>query len=97
MMNQETYVKLEDLRKQGWTIKEIAAETGYHPATISKWLREGPPTRRAAGSGKTTTALLRLREQIQVRLSRRERFGHDTPVRVLVLTFNRTLEGYICE
>ena len=48
MMNQETYVKLEDLHKQGWTIKEIAAETGYHPATISKWLREGPPTGRAA-------------------------------------------------
>lgn len=47
MMNQETYVKLEDLHKQGWTIKEIAAETGYHPATISKWLRCGPPARRA--------------------------------------------------
>jgi len=28
MMNQEIYVGLEDLRKQGWTIKEIAAETG---------------------------------------------------------------------
>ena len=39
MMNQETYVKLEDLHKQGWTIKEIAAETGYHPATVSKWLK----------------------------------------------------------
>ncbi|MXV89591.1 MAG: hypothetical protein F4121_09090 [Acidimicrobiia bacterium] len=24
---QETYVKLEDLHKQGWTIKEIATET----------------------------------------------------------------------
>lgn len=47
MMNQETYVKLEDLHKQGWTIKEIAAETGYHPATISKWLKCGPPVRRA--------------------------------------------------
>ena len=53
--------------------------------------------RGAAGSGKTTTALLRLREQIQVRLRRRERFGHDAPVRVLVLTFNRTLQGYIAE
>jgi len=51
--------------------------------------------RGAAGSGKTTTALLRLREQIGVRLDRRERHGHDAPVRVLVLTFNRTLEGYI--
>ena len=53
--------------------------------------------RGAAGSGKTTTALLRLREQIHVRLRRRERYGHDAPVRVLVLTFNRTLEGYIAE
>ena len=53
--------------------------------------------RGAAGSGKTTTALLRLKEQIRVRLDRRERLGHDAPVRVLVLTFNRTLEGYITE
>ncbi|MCY3805269.1 MAG: UvrD-helicase domain-containing protein [bacterium] len=51
--------------------------------------------RGAAGSGKTTTALLRLREQIAVRLDRRQRHGFDAPVRVLVLTFNRTLEGYI--
>ena len=51
MMNQEDFVKLEDLHKQGWTIKEIAAETGYHPATISKWLREGPPAGRAAPDG----------------------------------------------
>ena len=53
--------------------------------------------RGAAGSGKTTTALLRLREQIAVRLGRRQRRGDDAPVRVLVLTFNRTLEGYISE
>lgn len=53
--------------------------------------------RGAAGSGKTTTALLRLREQIHIRLRRRERHGHHAPVRVLVLTFNRTLEGYIAE
>ena len=53
--------------------------------------------RGAAGSGKTTTALLRLREQVKVRLTRRERHGHDSPVRVLVLTFNRTLAGYITE
>ena len=51
--------------------------------------------RGAAGSGKTTTSLLRLREQIHVRLNRRQRRGDGAPVRVLVLTFNRTLEGYI--
>ena len=51
--------------------------------------------RGAAGSGKTTTALLCLHQLIRARLSRRQRESHTEPVRVLVLTFNRTLEGYI--
>ena len=52
MMTQESYVNIEDLHKQGWTIREIAAETGYHPATISRRLREGPPlARRVAADG----------------------------------------------
>ena len=51
MMNQETFVKLEDLHKRGWTIKEIAAETGYHPATVSKGLKCGPPVGRVASGG----------------------------------------------
>jgi superfamily I DNA/RNA helicase len=53
--------------------------------------------RGAAGSGKTTTALLRLRQLCRSRLSRRARLDSSAPVRVLVLTFNRTLEGYIAE
>ena len=51
--------------------------------------------RGAAGSGKTTTALLRLRQLCRSRLARRVRLGRDAPVRILVLTFNRTLRGYI--
>ena len=43
MMNQETYVNIKDLREQGWTLEEIAEETGFHPATISKYLKQGPP------------------------------------------------------
>ena len=43
MMTQETYVNINDLHAQGWTINEIAAETGFHPATISKYLKAGPP------------------------------------------------------
>ena len=47
MMNQETYVKVHELRKQGWTLDEIAAETGFHPSTISQHLKaEGPPAGR---------------------------------------------------
>lgn len=53
--------------------------------------------RGAAGSGKTTTALLRLRQLCEYWMSRRDRLGLLEPVRVLVLTYNRTLEGYIAE
>lgn len=51
--------------------------------------------RGAAGSGKTTAALLRLRQLCASRMHRRVRSGIDEPVRVLVLTFNRTLRGYV--
>jgi superfamily I DNA/RNA helicase len=53
--------------------------------------------RGAAGSGKTTTALMRLRQLCGKWLMRRTRLGLKPPVRVLVLTYNRTLEGYIEE
>lgn len=53
--------------------------------------------RGAAGSGKTTTALLRLKQLTRSRLERQDRLGLRGPVRVLVLTYNRTLEGYIVE
>jgi len=43
MMSQETYVNINDLHRQGWTIQEIAAETGWHRTTISNYLKNGPP------------------------------------------------------
>ncbi|MER8503909.1 AAA family ATPase [Mesorhizobium sp. M1339] len=49
----------------------------------------------AAGSGKTSTALLRLRSLCYMFAARRARRGDQNPVRVLVLTFNRTLAGYV--
>ncbi|MER9605566.1 UvrD-helicase domain-containing protein [Mesorhizobium sp. M0243] len=51
--------------------------------------------RGAAGSGKTSTAILRLRSLAYMFEARRTRQENDTPVRLLVLTFNRTLAGYI--
>lgn len=51
--------------------------------------------RGAAGSGKTTTALLRLRSRAGAFAARKRRMGVEEPVRTLVLTFNRTLAGYI--
>ena len=47
MMNQETYVNVNDLHKQGWTISEIAEETGWHRSTVSKYLKDGPPAARS--------------------------------------------------
>lgn len=51
----------------------------------------------AAGSGKTTTALLRLTSLCGQWLSRKQRHNLPDPVRVLVLTYNKTLGGYISE
>lgn len=51
--------------------------------------------RGSAGSGKTTTALLRLTSLANMMRARKDRVGDDTPVRVLLLTFNRTLAGYV--
>ena len=53
--------------------------------------------RGAAGSGKTTVALLRLRQLCASRTRRLVRLNLTGPVRALVLTFNRTLRGYIEE
>lgn len=53
--------------------------------------------RGAAGSGKTTTALLKLRTSVAFYLNRARRQTEPRPVKVLVLTFNRTLRGYINE
>jgi DNA helicase IV len=54
------------------------------------WLIRG-----AAGSGKTTTALLRLKFLVRLWRERAKELGSSEPVRVLVLTFNRSLRGYI--
>ena len=51
--------------------------------------------RGAAGSGKTTTALLKLRSAIAMFVSRKRRLGIAEPIQALVLTYNRTLRGYI--
>jgi IS30 family transposase len=52
MMTQEEYMDLLALRRQGKTIAEIADELGYHPATVSGWLKNGgPPPARTIAPG----------------------------------------------
>lgn len=53
--------------------------------------------RGAAGSGKTTTAMLMLKQLAVFWKRRNQRLGLDKQVKILVLTFNRTLRGYINE
>jgi transposase len=48
MMTQEEFMDVMAMKRQGLSIKEIAAETGYHPSTISSWLKNGgPPAKRS--------------------------------------------------
>src|SRR4051812_38768479 len=51
--------------------------------------------RGAAGSGKTSTAILRLRSLLYMIQERFEREDIERPIKILVLTFNRTLSGYV--
>src|SRR5687767_1199450 len=51
--------------------------------------------RGAAGSGKTSTAILRLRSLLYMVQERFVREQIDRPPKVLVLTFNKTLSGYV--
>lgn len=51
----------------------------------------------AAGSGKTTTCLLRLRIIAGRLITARQRAGNNNPLKVLVFSYNRTLRGYIQE
>jgi IS30 family transposase len=38
MMTQEEFMDVMAMKRQGLSITEIAAQTRYHPATISSWL-----------------------------------------------------------
>jgi transposase len=52
MLTQEEYMDVIALKRQGWTIGQIAEALGKHPATVSSWLkRGGPPPTRGAPTG----------------------------------------------
>lgn len=65
MMTQEEFMKVNELRAAGWTIKQIAEHLGYHPATVSGWLKAGgPPARR-----ETPTDALVIDERWRTRIA----------------------------
>ena len=43
MLTQEEYMDVLKLAHEGFSITEIAEELGYHPATISRWIKAGGP------------------------------------------------------
>jgi transposase len=43
MMTQEEFMDVLAMKRAGMTFEEIAEATGYHPATISKWCKNGGP------------------------------------------------------
>jgi IS30 family transposase len=51
MMTQEDYMDVRAMKRQGMSIKEIAEETGYHPSTISGWLKNGGPPEKRPSRG----------------------------------------------
>ena len=64
MMTREEFMDVKALRAAGWTIRQIARQVGYHPATVSGWLRNGgPPTQR-----ETPTEELVIGQQWQDRI-----------------------------
>ena len=49
MLTREEYMDLLAMKRQGMTLKEMAERLGYHPQTVSGWLRRGgPPAKRSA-------------------------------------------------
>jgi transposase len=50
MLTQEEFMDILAMRRQGLSIGEIARETGYHAATISKWLTTGGPRQARAAT-----------------------------------------------
>jgi transposase len=56
MLTQEEYMDVVALRRQGWTIGQIADAVGCHPATVSSWLKKGaPPPKRRPPAGREPT------------------------------------------
>ena len=52
MMTQEEFMNVQTLHAAGWTIRQIAEHVGYHPATVSGWLKQRWPAADAASAGR---------------------------------------------
>lgn len=78
------------------TLEDVVA-TAEQLALFSRVRNGVEVIRGAAGSGKTTTGILKLRSAVGFFVKRLAKQKPKRPVKVLVLTFNRTLRGYVNE
>ncbi|MGB1505224.1 MAG: hypothetical protein ACPHDT_07040 [Acidimicrobiales bacterium] len=61
------------LREQGWTLEEIAEKTGWHPATISKRLGQGPPPAKRAVPDEAKVMNARWSEKVETLIEKHPR------------------------
>ena len=89
MLTQEEYMDVVALRRQGWTIGQIADAIGKHPATVSSWLqRGGPPPRRRPSAGHVPVVDERIARRVGELLGANENLLATSIERIL------RVEGY---
>jgi transposase len=88
MMTQEEFMEVQVLRSTGWSIRQIAEHVGYHPATISSWLRSGgPPAKRS-----TPVDELIVVERLQTRIA--ELLTQNSSLQATSIMRIITVEGF---
>lgn len=83
MMTQEEYMDVKALRAAGWTIRQIAEQVGYHPATVSAWLKVGGPTQRRKAGDVEAVVDQRWQQRIAALLSRNADLQATSIMRVI--------------
>jgi transposase len=83
MMTQEEYMNVKALRAAGWTIAQIARHLGYHPATISGWLKAGGPPAKRTVAVEELVVDERWRERIAGLLAHNDELQATSIMRVL--------------
>ena len=83
MMSQENYVNINDLHTQGWTILEIAEQTGWHRTTVSKYLKEGPPPATRPTEATVMTERWQQRDLVDARVVAEDAVGDASTTSLL--------------
>ncbi|MCA1705092.1 MAG: helix-turn-helix domain-containing protein, partial [Actinobacteria bacterium] len=83
MMTQEEFMNVKALRAAGWTVAQIARHLGYHPATVSSWLKAGGPPAKRSVPVEELVVDERWRERIAGLLAHNDELQATSIMRVL--------------